>query len=306
MGKIAFLFSGQGAQAPGMGKSFYESIENVKTFFDECEMVFPGILEKMFGESANADELRDTKLAQPCLYLCDLAAAMAVKQSGITPDAVCGFSLGEIPALAFANVYDTKTGFELVCKRGEAMAKAAQKNPASMCAVVKLSNADVLKACNDLDGVYPVNFNCEGQVSVAYKTEMGEALEKSVRALGGRVLPLKVSGGFHSPFMDEAALEFEKVLSATPMSDPSVTVYSNVTARPYDGHVADTLSKQINTPVRWEETIKHLHGNGFDTFVETGVGNVLQKLVTKTLPEAKSFAVSDMETLASTLEVLKQ
>ncbi|MBQ8758500.1 MAG: ACP S-malonyltransferase, partial [Clostridia bacterium] len=273
MGKIAFLFSGQGAQTVGMGKSFYESFDEIKTLFDKCESLRPGTLDAMFN---GPDELlKDTKVTQPCLYLCDLAAAIAVKNAGIKADAVCGFSLGEIPALAFAGSYSYEEGFGLVIKRAIAMAKAAEKNPASMVAVVKLTNDKVLEAC-DMEDVYPVNFNCEGQVSVSLKAEKTEELEQRVKALGGRVLPLKVSGGFHSPFMNEAAEEFAVSLDEVAVKTPEITAYSNVTARPYEDDVVSVLKKQINNPVKWEDTIKHLSENGYDTFIETGVGSKLK------------------------------
>lgn len=301
MGKIAFLFSGQGAQCAGMGKSFYESSETVKDLFGKCENLRPGTLEAMF--SGTDEQLKDTKTTQPCLYLCDLAAAIAANDAGINPDAVCGFSLGEIPALAFAGSYTYEKGFELVCARASAMAKAAEKNPACMCAVVKLTNEQVAEACA-IDDVYPVNFNCAGQVSVSYKAEKAEELEKNVRSLGGRVLPLKVSGGFHSPFMDEAAEEFAEVLENAGIVSPKITAYSNVTARPYEDDVVSVLRKQINHPVKWEDTIKHLAENGYDTFIETGVGSTLKKLVSKILPEAKVFAVNDAESLSAVKEEL--
>ena len=300
MGKIAFLFSGQGAQNVGMGKAFYDTDVTVKALFDACEKRRPGTLSTMFTGPEEA--LTDTRNTQPCLYLCDLAAAIAAERAGLRAEAVCGFSLGEIPALAYAGAYSYETGFDLVVKRGEAMAKAAAQTPAAMAAVVKLSNADVEKACAGLEGVYPVNYNCAGQVSVSLKAERMEALEQSVKALGGRVIPLKVSGGFHSPFMDGAAAEFAEVLKATDIHAPKITAYSNVTARPYSDEVTAVLSGQINHPVKWEATIRHLAENEFDTFVEVGVGSVLQKLVTKILPGAATFAVNDPASLENAVK----
>lgn len=300
MGKIAFLFSGQGAQHVGMGKSFYESDSDIKALFDACEKIRPGTLKTMF--EGPEEELTDTRNTQPCLYLCNLAAAIAAKKAGLCAEAVCGFSLGEIPALAFAGAYSYEKGFELVVKRGICMAKAAENNPAAMAAVLKLSNQDVESVCAKFDGVYPVNYNCTGQVSVSMKADLAADFEAEVKKAGGRMIPLKVSGGFHSPFMNEAAAEFAEVLKSAEISAPQICAYANVTARPYENDVTSVLSKQINNPVKWEDTVKHLAQNGFDTFVETGVGNVLQKLVTKILPEAKTYAVSDTASLENAVK----
>ena len=295
MGRIAFLFSGQGAQFPGMGKSFYESDADIKALFDRCEEIKSGTLDVMFN--GPEDVLTDTVNAQPALYLCDLASAIAAGKAGINADAVCGFSLGELPALAFADAFSYEDGFKLVIKRASAMAKAGKENESGMAAVVKLSNEDVEKACEAVPGTYPVNYNCQGQVSVSLRPELIEPLSAKVREMGGRVIPLKVSGGFHSPYMDTAAEEFAVELDKASIGLPKITAYSNVTARPYKDEVKETLKKQINSPVRWEDTIKDLAGSGFDTFIETGVGTVLQKLVMKILPEAKTYAISDVESL---------
>ena len=144
----------------------------------------------------------------------------------------------------------------------------------------------------------------EMKALVTSQAEKLQELEQRVKALGGRVLPLKVSGGFHSPFMNEAAEEFAVFLKEANIKKPEITAYSNVTAKPYEDDVVSVLEKQINHPVKWEDTIKRLAENGFDTFIETGVGTTLMKLVTKILPEARSFAVSDTESLAKLREEL--
>lgn len=302
MGKIAFMFSGQGAQFIGMGKDLYENIPAVKTFFDAAESARPGTLELMF--SGSDEDLKKTENTQPCMYLADLAAAKAVESFGIKPDAVAGFSLGEIAALAYSGAYSDIDGFSLVCKRGEAMAKAAEQNPASMAAVIKLPNEKVEELCEKV-GAYPVNYNSPGQLVVSGSAQSLEKLSELVKAEKGRVLPLKVSGGFHSPFMDSAAKEFGEVLKNFEIETPKITSYSNFTAKPYESEVKSLLENQINHPVKWESIIRDMVVDGFDTFIETGCGNVLQKLVSKIAPECKTYAVSTAQEAKTTVEELK-
>lgn len=302
MGKIAFLFSGQGAQHPGMGKDLYENYREAAALFDEAEALRPGTLAQMFaGDEAT---LRDTANTQPCLYLADLAAALAVKNAGIVPDMVAGFSLGEIPALAFAGAYTAKTGFEIACARGRHMAKAAAAAPAGMAAVVKLPDETVEELASHYSAVYPVNYNCTGQLVVAGSTEELPKFYEEVKAAGGRALPLKVGGGFHSPFMTPAAAEFEKDLAGFDITPPSLPIYANLTAAPYGENVRETMCAQVNHPVLWERIILSMAKQGVTTFIETGVGNTLQKLVEKIVPDAKSFAVETKEQLEKVLAEL--
>ena len=178
MGKIAFVFSGQGAQKAGMGKAFYETNETVQALFDGAEALRAGTLKQCF--EGTAEELKETQNTQPCLYLADLAAAIAVSEAGITPDGVAGFSLGEIPALAFAGAYSHLDGFQLAMKRGEVMAKAAAEHPASMLAVMKLENEKTEEICKQFRQVYPVNYNAPGQLVVAGAKE-GTLVDKAIK-----------------------------------------------------------------------------------------------------------------------------
>ncbi len=304
MGKIAFLFSGQGAQHPGMGKDLYENNKEVAALFDEAEHLRPGTLAQMFeGDEAT---LRDTANTQPCLYLADFAAALAAKNAGIVPDMVAGFSLGEIPALAFAGAYSPVTGFRIACARGRHMAAAAAKAPAGMAAVVKLPNETVEELASHYSAVYPVNYNCTGQLVVAGSTEELPNFYEEVKAVGGRALPLKVGGGFHSPFMTPAVAEFEKELAAFEIQTPSLPIYANLTAAPYGTNVKETMCAQVNHPVLWERIILSMAEQGVTTFIETGVGNTLQKLVEKIVPTAKSYAVETGEQLEKVLAALSE
>lgn len=279
MGKIAFMFSGQGAQHVGMAKDLYDNYSEVKSLFDDAESIRSNTKFQCFD--GDEETLKQTQNTQPCLYLADLAAALALKSEGVMPDAVAGFSLGEIPALAFAGAYSYTDGFKAAIERGKAMGKAAEENPASMLAVVKLDNETIESICQKYSDIYPVNYNCNGQLVVSGKTEQFEAFTNDIKQAGGRALPLKVSGGFHSPFMNSASEAFGEYLQTMDIKNPTITAYSNYTAKAYDSEVKELLTKQINNPVRWETTIKSLLDNGYDTFIEVGVGSTLQKLCSK-------------------------
>lgn len=293
MGKIAFVFSGQGAQKAGMGKSFYENSKTVRALFDEAESLREGTLRQCF--EGTAEELKETQNTQPCLYLADLAAAVAMREMGVVPEGAAGFSLGELPALAFAGAYSHLDGFRLACIRGEAMAKAAAEHPASMLAVMKLENEKVEEICKNFRQVYPVNYNGPGQLVVAGAKEEMDAFSKAVREAGGRGMPIAVGGGFHSPFMDGASKEFSEKAAAFHLQKPGITVYSNFTTEPYTENVQELMERQINHSLRWQESIERMAADGFDTFVEVGIGNTLKKLIARILPDSRVYSVSDME-----------
>lgn len=300
MGKIAFVFSGQGAQHPGMGKDLYENNASVRSLFDRAEQMRPGTLAQMF--SGNEETLRATENTQPCLYLADLAAAVTLAEAGVHPSGVAGFSLGEMPALAFAGSIDYTDGFALTVRRGELMGEATRKQATAMVAVVKLDNATVEDTCRAYSQVYPVNYNCPGQLVVAGEAAQIADFSQNIRSLGGMALPMKVAGGFHSPFMNECAERFADLLAVTEFVAPAIPVYANRTGAPYGSEIVPILSEQMNHPVLWENTIRHMAEEGFDTFIETGVGNVLSKLIKKTLPDARVYTAETAEDCAKIAE----
>lgn len=296
MGRIAFVFSGQGDQFVGMGKELYEQYPAAKEIFDMCDGIRSVTSEQCF---CGTEELKETKNTQPCLFAMELAAANVLVTHGIKPDAVAGFSLGEVVACAFAGVVDKETGFRLVCRRGELMQAAAEKQDTSMAAVVKLDNEKVKELCSKYSAVYPVNFNCPGQVSVAGLTSQMADFSADVKAAGGRALPIKVKGGFHSPFMDEASVAFADELSKVAFQKGDVILYSNKTAEPYGENAAELLSKQICSPVRWEELIRNMIASGIDTFIEIGPGKTLTNMIGKIDPDVKRYSVSDLPSILS-------
>lgn len=285
MAKIGIIFPGQGAQYPGMGEKLYEAYPEIRELYENAEKIFPGITEISFH--GTADDLKKTENTQPALYLAELSTALILKKNGIEASALAGFSLGEIPALSFGGAFDYIEGFRIVCKRGEFMS-ADPGVETAMAAVLKLDGETVEKICASHSGLYPVNYNCPGQITVSGTKEALNDAKAEFTEAGGRVIPLAVSGAFHSPFMDKASEEFGAFLSTCDIKSPVTTVYANRNAAPYE-NVVETMQAQINHPVLWEKTVRAMAESGVDTFIEVGPGQTLSKFVQKTVPGAKTY-----------------
>ena len=298
MGKLAFVFSGQGAQTAGMGQDLYDRFDCVKKIFD----MSGNIRDLCFN--GPKEQLDITINTQPAVFLTDLACAAALTEKGITAAGVAGFSLGEIPAACYAGLMSTRQALDFTCYRAEVMHDCAQKSRGCMFAVLKLSKEKVEEICSLLPETYPVNYNSPGQIVVACAESAAEGLQQAVSENGGKSMKLAVSGAFHSPFMDEASRNAVDYLKNEPLGTIKIPLYSNVTAQKYSDP-KELLAKQINHPVLWQKTIENMIADGFDTFIETGPGKTLTNLIKKIDPDVCLYNVSDIPTLEKTAEELK-
>lgn len=302
MSKIAFVFSGQGAQAPGMGKELYDCSPAAKAVFDLADSIRPGTSQQCF--EGTQEELNVTINTQPCLFACDLAAAKAAQERGIQPDCAAGFSLGEAAAVAFSGMLTEAEAFSMVCKRAELMNEAAQKNPGAMAAVMKLSPQQVETLCGPIENAWPVNYNSPKQTVVAASADTIDQVVEAASAQRGRAVKLAVSGAFHSPLMHSAADGLREYLASVSLREERLPVYANLTAGPYGEDKKETMAAQCENPVRWQKTIENMIANGVDTFIEVGVGKTLAGLIKKINPEVMVYQIENKEGLDAAAEAL--
>ena len=295
MGKTVFVFSGQGAQYPGMGKSLYDDSPAARAVFDMAERVRPGTIRQCF--EGTSEELALTINTQPCVFAADLAAAAAVAEKGIKPDYAAGFSLGEIAAIAFSGMLSYEEAFRLVCKRAEYMDEAANSDKGAMAAVLKLTPEKVEEICKDFERAYPVNYNSPAQTVVAAAEDEIEALCAKVKEEKGRAVKLAVSGAFHSPFMASASKKLAEYLEGVEFSQPEIPVYSNYTAQPYEGDFKALIAAQVQNPVKWQTTVENLVAEGADKFIEVGVGKTLTGLIKKINADVTAVNIENKEGL---------
>ena len=304
MGMLAVLFAGQGAQHEGMGKAMADASPEARAVFERCDAVRPGTSAQCF--EAPLSELSLTENTQPCVWAVDVACARALAARGVEPACVAGFSLGELAALAFAGALTDEEAFSLVCRRSELMAQACAENPGGMVAVLKLAPEKIEELAKQA-GAWPVNYNSPAQTVCAGSAEAVARLGELVREQGGRAMPLAVSGAFHSPFRASASAGLRSALEGVQLAAPRVPVWANATAEPYPADaagIADLLSRQVASPVRWTKTLEGMAAQGVDTFVEVGPGKVLTGLVKRTLPEARALTCETPEDLENVLAAL--
>ncbi|HEY4651284.1 MAG TPA: ACP S-malonyltransferase [Pontibacter sp.] len=278
----AYVFPGQGSQFVGMGKDLYEQHEEAKQLFDKAnEILGFNITEIMFN--GTDEELKQTKVTQPAIFLHSVAQAAVAKD--FAPDMVAGHSLGEFSALVASKVLSFEDGLRLVSKRALAMQAACEANPSTMAAILGLEDEKVEEICASIDEVVvAANYNCPGQLVISGSNKGIEiACEKMKEAGAKRALPLPVGGAFHSPLMKPAEEELAKAINETTFSQGICPVYQNVDAKPHTdpAEIKENLIKQLTAPVRWTQSVQQMIADGATHFVECGPGKVLQGLVKK-------------------------
>ena len=285
----AFIFPGQGAQFTGMGKELYEKNQVAKTLFNQADSILGfKISEIMFAGSA--DELKQTKVTQPAVFIHSVAVALS--QNAVQPDMVAGHSLGEFSALVANKALSFEDGLKLVFKRASAMQRACEINPSTMAAIIGLDDQKVEEVCASIkeEIVVAANYNCPGQLVISGSLKGIEIACEKLKAAGAkRALPLQVGGAFHSPLMAPAKEELAAAIEATKFMAPVCPVYQNVNALPSTTieAIKKNLIEQLTAPVRWTQLVQNMANDGGTSFLECGPGKVLQGLVKKIAPNVE-------------------
>ncbi|MDF2904319.1 MAG: malonyl CoA-acyl carrier protein transacylase [Bacillus sp. (in: firmicutes)] len=309
---MAFLFPGQGSQTVGMGKSISDSYVESKTIFEKADQTLHTPLSKLIFEGPQ-EELTLTTNAQPSLMTTSIAILESLKQYHITPDFVAGHSLGEYTALVAAGAFSFEEGVYAVRKRGEFMEEAVPSGEGTMAAVLGMDRNSLTavteEVTNEGNPVQLANLNCPGQIVISGSRKGVELASIKAKEAGAkRVLPLDVSGPFHSSLMKPAAQKLADVLDKMTINDAGIPVIANVSA---DGmtdseEIKQKLIEQLYSPVLWEDSVNKMIELGVDTFIEIGPGKVLSGLVKKINRSVKTFSISDQATLLATVEALKE
>ena len=296
MSKIAFMFPGQGAQKAGMGKDFYEQSETVRKVIDKAtELLDIDMKALCFEEN---DKLDQTEYTQAALVTVCLAMEHVLRERGLKADVTAGLSLGEYCAIASAGGMTTEDAITTVRKRGILMQNAVPGGKGSMAAVLGMTGEAIEKVVDEIDGVTIANYNCPGQIVITgWKESVEKASEALTEAGAKRVLPLNVSGPFHSPMLTEAGKELGKVLENVELSPLEIPYVTNVTAE-YVRDISETkelLAKQVASSVRWQQSVENMIADGVDTFVEIGPGRTLAGFMRKINRDVKVYNVGTWE-----------
>lgn len=305
--KLAVVFSGQGAQYPGMGKGLYDASAKSREVFDKA-----GESVRNLCFNSTQEDLSQTSVTQPCVYTMTMAAYSAFldgcREMGVEPAMAAGFSLGECAALTAAGVYDFETGIKLVTNRGNWMQEAAGGKGGMTAALAKPEAVEeCVEEAKPFGMILAANYNSPKQTVVSGDFAALEAFGKIAKEKKIRAIPLKVGGPFHSPMLAPAAEKMKSALESLALNEPGMDIYSNVTAEKIGGeNLPELLSKQIMSPVRWEQSVRAMVRDGADMFVEIGPGKTLSGLIAKTVPGVTVCNVEDEQSLAAALAVIRE
>ncbi len=288
MQKTAFMFPGQGSQKIGMGRDAFQSSENARKLFEKANELLGFDVAGLCFEGPE-EKLNDTRYTQPALFVTEMAIIEALRERGEleVPDMVFGHSLGELMALAFADVFSFEDGLRLVKERGRLMAEAGERRPGKLAAIIGLPIEKIEEIVNSVDGtVVAANINSPVQTVISGEAEAVERAARIAKEKGAkRAIVLKVSVASHSPLMEEAADEFRRVLESVEFRAPSVPVVQNAVARIVTDpdEIKENLARQLVSPVLWVDTLRYAFDSGVRRFIEIGPGRVLTGLAKQTL-----------------------
>ena len=278
--KTAYVFPGQGAQFPGMGKDLYESSAKAAEMFEQANDILGFRITDIMFEGTE-EELKQTKVTQPAIFI--HSVVMAKMMEDFHPDMVAGHSLGEFSALTAVDALSFEDALKLVSQRAMAMQKACELQPSTMAAVIGGSTEVVEEACAAVEGeiVVPANFNSPGQIAISGTVRGVELASAALKEKVKLVTPLKVGGAFHSPLMEPARLELAEAINATEFKQPQCPIYQNVDAQPHTDpfEIKCNLIAQLTSPVCWTQSVQRMITDGAEEFIEVGPGKVLTGLI---------------------------
>ena len=307
MSKTAFVFPGQGAQKPGMGKDFYDSFDIAEQIFEDASNWLSLDMKALCFEENEKLDL--TEYTQAALVTTSLAMAHVVREKGLTPDVTAGLSLGEYCAIEMAGGMSLKSAVCTVRERGILMEHAVPAGKGSMAAVLGMKAEDIETTISSVDGVEIANYNCPGQIVITGKKEGVERAAELLKENGAkRVIPLNVSGPFHSSMLKEAGQELEKILEAQEVSPLKIPYVTNVTGDfvHEEREIKSLLSRQISSPVKWQQSVENMILNGVDTFVEIGPGRTLNGFIRKINRDVSVYSIQTVEDMEKVIQAVKE